>query len=1024
MASNERLHRRSRILTITLATAWALLTGGVDQVEAGSGTIVQASTLVFGPDNNAGDRMGRSLARIGDLDGDGIDEFAASVDGLSAEEQDTGGLYILFFDEHGLLRGDRKLTATDGLVPPPGKSDYFGVSLAAIGDIDSDGVPDLAVGSLPFYRLGYLRVLRLNADGSVKASTEITQGSGGFTGTLTDYDNFGSALAALGDLDGDGTVELAVGAARNDDVGSDTGAVWILSLAADGTVASQVKILPDAASPFGTADDGDLFGYSLGRLSDRDGNGVVELAIGAVGDDDGGTNNGAAWIAYLDTSGAVIGVRKISATAGGFTGMLDTYSGFPSAIADPGDVDGDGVEDLLIGASGDDGTSTLAAQDYGVVYVLLLNGDETVASTHRIDFENGGLVLPSPYRANLGTAIEPAGDVDGDGIDEIAFGASGTLRNDGSVSEGGRILFLELATDATVADQRILEYDDPWSRTLVLENGLGAGAAGLGDVSGTGTQDIAVGAPSLGDGGDVLVLLRDTDGRISRYRRIVGEGGLLHPLLEADDAFGASMTAIDDLDTNSIPEIVVGAPGDSGAGAPGSMRGGAWIVYMDADGYAIDSRFFGDGSTDGFSGSLADGDAFGSSATVLGDVDGNGVADVALGAPGDDGAGSDRGAVWVLLLEANGQAIGVQEIDAEVPALSGILADGDGFGTSVASLGDVNGDGTPDLVAGAPGSDTGGSGFGLLVVVFLAPDGSAVEAHTIGANMGGFTGTLQSNERFGEQLVALGDHDGDGIGDVLVGSGSDSPGQQRDSWVLFLAADGSVRKQRWLSGWTGGRTGGFTSEYVASAIGDYDGDGFGDVLTTQTYYGSQYVSSIGTFCGAAPSATCRSAERSVLVMRNKDGTARDSMKWKWRRGDETLFSDFGLDDKDNDYAVCVWDTRDGFVDLVSEAVMPPFYCCGWNKYVDNRLEYRLSTSKATDGIRFLKVRAKEQGKGTLTMKAKGEYYPTPRPYGPSSMFALESDVVVQLVNSHGECWESRFDMLDLNRPDKVKGSVR
>ena len=110
-----------------------------------------------------------------------------------------------------------------------------------MGDLDGDGITDLAVGA--YYddggtNCGAMWILFLNANGTTKSYQKISDTAGSFTGTLSDDDRFGSSVASLGDLDGDGVADIAVGARLDDDGGSGRGAVWILFLNTNGTVKS------------------------------------------------------------------------------------------------------------------------------------------------------------------------------------------------------------------------------------------------------------------------------------------------------------------------------------------------------------------------------------------------------------------------------------------------------------------------------------------------------------------------------------------------------------------------------------------------------------------------------------------------------------------------------------------------------------------------------------------------------------------------------------------------------------------
>ncbi len=131
--------------------------------------------------------------------------------------------------------------------------------------------------------------------GWVLSHQKISDTDGGFTGILVNFDWLGTSMASLGDLDGDGVGDLAVGAPGDNDGGLQRGAVWILFLNTDGTVKSHQKISDTEGGFTGELDDGDLFGVSVESLGDLDGDGpsALTLAVGAQVDDDGGENRGA-----------------------------------------------------------------------------------------------------------------------------------------------------------------------------------------------------------------------------------------------------------------------------------------------------------------------------------------------------------------------------------------------------------------------------------------------------------------------------------------------------------------------------------------------------------------------------------------------------------------------------------------------------------------------------------------------------------------------------------------------------------
>jgi hypothetical protein len=142
-------------------------------------------------------------------------------------------------------------------------------------------------------------ILFLRRDGTVKDQRKISATSGLFAGELHDNDRFGSSLGAMGDLNGDGRPDLAVGSPGDDD-GNNRGALWLLFLKEDGTVGSQAKISHLEGGFGGVLGQGEALGAAVAGLGDLDGDGVVDLVAGVPGGDDGGIDHGALFVMSLD----------------------------------------------------------------------------------------------------------------------------------------------------------------------------------------------------------------------------------------------------------------------------------------------------------------------------------------------------------------------------------------------------------------------------------------------------------------------------------------------------------------------------------------------------------------------------------------------------------------------------------------------------------------------------------------------------------------------------------------------------
>ena len=156
---------------------------------------------------------------------------------------------------------------------------------------------------------GAVWILFLRSDGTVKRHQKISSTQGLFPGALERSDFFGVSVDDLGDLDGDGVVDLVAGAQGTKDGGTDRrGAVWILFLRSDGTVRDATKISDTQGNFDGVLDDIDIFGEAVRALNDLDGDGIVDLVVGAQLDDDGpGDDTGAVWLLFLNRDGSSAG---------------------------------------------------------------------------------------------------------------------------------------------------------------------------------------------------------------------------------------------------------------------------------------------------------------------------------------------------------------------------------------------------------------------------------------------------------------------------------------------------------------------------------------------------------------------------------------------------------------------------------------------------------------------------------------------------------------------------------------------
>ncbi|MEZ4776632.1 MAG: VWA domain-containing protein [Bacteroidia bacterium] len=371
--------------------------------------------------------FGRGLAAIGDLDGDNVSEIA-----VSAPNDEAGALWILFMDKEGNIKQKKKIAAgISGFTGNTTLAGGFGSRIEAAGDWDKDGIPDILVAE-PRAKLGVLEygaiwLLLLQADGSVKSHYFYSGRTPGIMGQLAKDQFFGSDVALLKDMDGDGIDEWAVGSAMDPEKGK--GNVWIIFPDDKGEIKKTVIIETGSGGFSGNLTRGDQFGISVESLGDLDQDGVADLAVGAMLDDEAGFNKGAVWMLFLNPDGSVKSHQKIISNQNGFSGYIDLDDRWGTSLALVGDMNGDTIPDLAVSAYSDDD----GGKDRGAVYILYLKRDGTVLDNHKIsetsrNFEG---IFESKYQWAL--SVSPLGDLNEDGRNDLLVSGQNDSDRKGSV---------------------------------------------------------------------------------------------------------------------------------------------------------------------------------------------------------------------------------------------------------------------------------------------------------------------------------------------------------------------------------------------------------------------------------------------------------------------------------------------------------------------------------------------------------------------------------------------------------------
>ncbi|MGY0195696.1 tandem-95 repeat protein [Leptothrix sp. BB-4] len=468
---------------------------------------------------------------------------------------------------------------------------------------------------------------------------------------------------------------------------------------------------------------------------------------------------------------------KAEVAATGF-GIVGTGSGAQVgfSVSGAGDVNGDGFDDLIVGAPNSD-------NGVGSAYVIWGHADGQSVDLSK--FGMFGISAPgfklfsaSGYTFGVGYSVSAAGDLNGDGLSDLIVGAPASLSEVGrAYVVYGKKTGFDVGVDSMSSSVGMSFSDSGTKR-------IGASVSSAGDVNGDGMVDFIIGASADNSQDGKSYVVFGTAGGGGSFNDLVnvdnGSGGFtIYGETGVKGEAGSSVSGAGDFNGDGLADLIMGAPQAASNGKSYLVFGKSGTEYIDLSQHISSSdalEIFGE----------AQGDYAGYSVSSAGDVNGDGLADLVIGAPNVEDVSTGKS--YVVFGTSIQSPIKLADIAAGTGGFAITAPNSYGYsGGSVSSAGDVNGDGLSDLIIGQYGY---GDGNGRSYVVFGKVDGGSVDLSKVDEEKTGFAIDSQvSGGQAGRSVSAAGDVNGDGLADLIVGEYA-ANNRTGSSTVLFGSASG------------------------------------------------------------------------------------------------------------------------------------------------------------------------------------------------------------------------------------------